>query len=237
MGDTVIVEHYPQLDFSRSESQSSTMLSSVKSVRIGQHVTVKAKVTNMSKEEKAGNFTLVNCTLLDPAASVRMVLWENFSNQVENNHTYTFHNVTVQKVKYHDNIYLNTAKYGTEIKLIGDFTEVLAVPLTQDTTQFVPTTIEGEILGITTINSHFSFFKCNKKLEQSIAATYLECNNCHLKQKHFLRSIISRYLPNKKCLMPTTTEEMLLDSLFNLLTVKFTYNTTSKAVRKIAKNM
>lgn len=173
------------------------MLSSVKSVRIGPHVTVKAKVTNMSKEEKAGNLTLVNCTLLDPAASVRMVLWKNFSSQVGNNHTYMFHNVTVQQVKYHDNIHLNTAKYGTEIKLTGDFTEVLAVPLTQDTTQFVPTTIEGEILRITTINSYFSFFKCNKKLEQSTAATYLECNNYHLKQKHFLRSIFSRYLPFK----------------------------------------
>ena len=40
--------------------------------------------------------------------------------------------------------YLNTAKYGMEIKLT-DSTEVLAVPLiTQDTTQFVTTTIQGE---------------------------------------------------------------------------------------------
>lgn len=58
MGDTIVVEHYPELDISRSEIQSSTTLSSVKSVRIGQHVTVKAKVTNMSKEEKAGDLTL-----------------------------------------------------------------------------------------------------------------------------------------------------------------------------------
>lgn len=68
MGDTIVVEHYPELDISRSEIQSSTTLSSVKSVRIGQHVTVKAKVTNMSKEEKAGDLTLVNCTLLEPSA-------------------------------------------------------------------------------------------------------------------------------------------------------------------------
>jgi len=32
MGDTVVVEHYPELDFSRSEIQSSTTLSSVKFV-------------------------------------------------------------------------------------------------------------------------------------------------------------------------------------------------------------
>lgn len=95
MGDTIVVEHYPELDISRSEIQSSTTLSSVKSVRIGQHVTVKAKVTNMSKEEKAGDLTLVNCTLLEPSASIKMVLRENFMNQVENNRTYMFHNVTV----------------------------------------------------------------------------------------------------------------------------------------------
>jgi len=45
-----------------------------------------------------------------------------------------FHNVTVRKDKYHDNVYLNAAKYGTEIKFTEDFTEVFAVPLTQDTT-------------------------------------------------------------------------------------------------------
>ena len=66
MGHDVIVEHYPELDFQRSQIQSSTTLLSVKSVRIGQHVTVKAKVTNMSKELKGGDLTLVNCTLLDP---------------------------------------------------------------------------------------------------------------------------------------------------------------------------
>jgi len=32
MGDTVVVEHYPKLDLSRSEIQSSTTLSSVKFV-------------------------------------------------------------------------------------------------------------------------------------------------------------------------------------------------------------
>ena len=32
MGDTVVVEHYPELDFSRSEILFSTTLSSVKSI-------------------------------------------------------------------------------------------------------------------------------------------------------------------------------------------------------------
>jgi len=40
-------------------------------------------------------------------------------------------------------VYLNTAKYGMEIKLT-DSTEVLAFPLTQETPQFVTTTIQGE---------------------------------------------------------------------------------------------
>jgi len=44
-------------------------------------------------------------------------------------------------------------------------------------------------------------------------------------------------IQNKESLMPTITEEMLTDSLFNLPTVRFTYNTTSKVVLKIAKNM
>ena len=222
MGHDVIVEHYPELDFQRSQIQSSTTLLSVKSVRIGQHVTVKAKVTNMSKELKGGDLTLVNCTLLDPTASMKMVLWENFINQ--------------------------------------DFTEILAVPLTQDTTQYVSTTIEGEILGITSINSYFSCFKCKKKLEQSTAAAYLECNNCHLKQKlkpasqHWYAQVLVQFSDEKKITLtlfeepikqilaiqneenlPTLTEEMLTNSLLNLPAVNFTYNTTTKVVLKIAK--
>ena len=191
----------------------------------------------------------MNCTLLDPSASIKVVLWENFINQVENNRTYMFHNVTVRKDKYHGNVYLNTAKYGMEIKPPEDFTEVLAVPLTQDITQFVSTTIEGEILGITTINSYFSCFKCNKKLQQSTSATYLDCNNCHLKQKlkpsskYWYAQVLVQYSDNKKtsitlnfeepirqilaiqnkeCLMPTITEGILTDGLFNLPLVKFT---------------
>ncbi|CAH3112465.1 unnamed protein product [Porites lobata] len=58
MGHDVIVEHYPELDFQRSQIQSSTTLLSVKSVRVGQHITVKAKLTNMSKQQKAGDLTL-----------------------------------------------------------------------------------------------------------------------------------------------------------------------------------
>ena len=38
-------------------------------------------------------------------------------------------------------------------------------------------------MGITSINLYFSCFKCKKKLEQSTAAVYLECNNCHFKHK------------------------------------------------------
>ena len=260
MGNDVIVEHYPELDFQRLQIQSSTTLLSVKSVRIGQHVTVKAKVTNMSKQLKGGDLTLVNCTLLDPTASMKMVLWENFINQVENNRTYIFHNVTVRKDKYNDTIYLNTAQYATEIKLTEDFTEILAVPLTQDTTQFVSTTIEAEILGITSINSYFSCFKCKKKLEQSAAAAYLECNNCHLKQKlkpasqHWYAQVLVQFSDEKKITLtlfdepikqilaiqnkeslPTLTEEMLTDSLLSLPAVNFTYNTTTKVVLQIAK--
>ena len=62
----------------------------------------------------------------------------------------------------------------------------------------------GEILGITYINSYFSCFKCKKKLEQSTAAAYLECNNCHLKQKlkpasqHWYAQVLVQFSDEKK---------------------------------------
>ena len=44
-------------------------------------------------------------------------------------------------------------------------------------------------------------------------------------------------IQNKESLMPTITEEILTDALFNLLSVKFTYNTTSRVMMKIVANM
>ncbi|KAL9977013.1 hypothetical protein ACROYT_G014373 [Oculina patagonica] len=116
-------------------------------------------------------------------------------------------------------------------------------------------------MGITSINSYFSCFKSNKKLEQSNAAAYIQCNSCHLKQKlkptskHWYAQVLGQYsddkkitltlfeepikqivaIQNKESLLSTITEEMLTDSLLNLRTVIFTYNTTSKVVLKIAK--
>ena len=70
----------------------------------------------------------MNCTLLDPSASIKMVLWENFINQVENNRTYMIHNVTVRKDKYY---LFEHCKIWNENKAHNrDFTEVLAVPVT-----------------------------------------------------------------------------------------------------------
>lgn len=95
----VIVEQCPDIDFtSFADIQYSTTLSSIKSIQIiGQHVTVKAKVTNMS-----GDLTEVNCTLRHPTASGKMVLGETFTKQVLNDLTYMFHNVTVCKDRHQD---------------------------------------------------------------------------------------------------------------------------------------
>ena len=137
----------------------------------------------MSKELKGGDLTLVNCTLLDPTASMKMVLWENFINQVENNRTYIFHNVTVRKDKYNDTIYLNTSQYGTEIKLTEDFTEILAVPLNQDNTQYVSTTIEGvkECHGGRTcqviLPHNFAYVP-----HSYLSSTYFICSRCSILQ-------------------------------------------------------
>lgn len=50
-----------------------------------------------------------------------------------------------------------------------------------------------------------------------------------------IRQILA--IQNKESLMSTITEEILTDVLFNLPSVKFTYNTTSRVVLKIATNM
>lgn len=120
--------------------------------------------------------------LVDPSATMKLVLWADFVDSVLEGDTYTFHNIRVNKDKQTGDIYVNTAKSGTTISSAQAFTDVL--PITpQIPNEYITTTADGEILGVEKVASYLSCCKCNKKIEIVTQHPVVECSNCHLKQK------------------------------------------------------
>ena len=99
MGNDVSVEDCPNINFQKSELPSTTNIAVAKNVRVGQHVTVKAKVANLTevKKDNSGRFNMVHAVLADPSCSIKLTLWESFVSSVVAGSTYLFHNLTVHK--------------------------------------------------------------------------------------------------------------------------------------------
>ena len=94
--------------------------------------------------------------LVDPSATMKLVLWADFVDSVLEGDTYTFHNIRVNKDKQTGDIYVNTAKSGTTISSAQAFTDVL--PITpQIPNEYITTTADGEILGVEKVASYLNF--------------------------------------------------------------------------------
>ena len=183
IGDDVFVEDCPNINFQKSELPSTMNIAVAKTVRVGQHVTVKAKVANLTevKKDNSGRFNMVHAVLVDPSSSIKLILWESFVSSVVAGSTYIFSNLTVRKDKFTDEIYLNTAQSGTVVNMTDDFQEILAVA-PQAPAEYLATTAAGEIIGVESVTKYLSCYKCNKKI-QPTTSVIMECQNCHLKQK------------------------------------------------------
>ena len=183
IGDDVFVEDCPNINFQKSELPSTMNIAVAKTVRVGQHVTVKAKVANLTevKKDNSGRFNMVHAVLVDPSSSIKRILWESFVSSVVAGSTYIFSNQTVRKDKFTDQIYLNTAQSGTVVNITDDFQEILAVA-PQPPAEYLATTAAGEIIGVESVTKYLSCYKCNKKI-QPTKSVITECQNCHLKQK------------------------------------------------------
>ena len=126
VGGDVSVKDCPNINFQKSELPSTMNIAVAKTVRGGQHVTKKAKVANLTKVKKdnSGRFNMVPAVVVDLSCSIKLTLWESFVSSVVAGSTYLFHNLTVHKDKFTDEIYLNTAQSGTAVSITDDFQEI-----------------------------------------------------------------------------------------------------------------
>ena len=222
MGLDVCVEEC-SATFDKVEMPTTLNLSNVKSLCVGQQVTLKAKVVSVhaSKHIKTKNLDLQEATLVDLHGSIKMILWAKFVNSVNEGET-----VLVNKDSLSHEIFLNTVKSGTRIEPAAYFTEVLAIAA-EIPVDYYNSTIQGEVLGIEKVGFYPSCCKCGKKVDAAAASNVAECTTCHLKQK--LNSCSSNNYWYVHILLKSTNAEKLkllifqdaIEQAYNLLQAPF----------------
>lgn len=121
-----------------------------------------------------------NAVVIDPTGTIKLTLWENYTNTVNQGSTYIFKNLSVRKDKFTSKLYLSTLNSSTTIESAPEFQEILPVPVLDSQT------VDIEIIGVEKVQSYTAFFKCNKRVDNSQHHSIIECSSCHFKQKQNL---------------------------------------------------
>lgn len=183
MDETVCIEEYPEIDFDRRDIPANLTISMLKSICIGQLVTLKAKLVSLGavKEVNNGKLKLIEGCLIDPTDSIKITIRQEYIGQVQQGNTYILKNIRLKKNSVTSEIYVNTAKSDeTTITVTDEFKEQLAIPLNiQD---YINTTTTGQIICVDKVTMYHSCCKCHKKVQLS-NAIIVDCNNCKTKQK------------------------------------------------------
>jgi len=182
MGRDVIIEDLQEIDSQKQELPTTMNVSNAKAVCPGQEITIKAKVAHIYPAKTVGkdNVLMQNAVVVDPTGTIKLTLWENYTNSVNQGSTYIFKNLTVRKDKFTTELYVSTLNSITAIESAPDFQEILPVTVLDSQT------VDVEILGVQKVQSYSACFKCNKRVDNSQHHNIIECSSCHFKQKENL---------------------------------------------------
>ena len=218
--EDIVIEKYPEVDFPKKDIDTNLTISDIKSVCIGQLITLKAKVVSIGEVRKVknGKLSLREVYIADPTDSIKLDLWEENIDKAQEGKTYLFRNLRVKKNSYSSEIYLNTAKSDHFIiKETVPFESPLAIAV--DLEQLRHVKEKGEIVGIGNVTSYHACYKCNKKVEMATSDNVAYCTNksCNLTQKskacpiHFVAHVD---FDNNKEKVSLTIFHPVLESLF-----------------------
>lgn len=161
---TLKIEECSEVDFNKKELPTNFTISSLKSISVRQLVTIKAKVVAKSstQEVKAGKLSLVEALIINHTGFIKIVLWEEFQNQIEEEKTFIFNNERLKKNSSSNEIYWNTAQGDkTTITPTEPFEIPLAIPVN---IYECNTPTKGEILAVEKLSCYYSCIKCFKKV-------------------------------------------------------------------------
>ena len=264
MNDAVVIEELQTLDFTyRSIIPQEMNIGKLSSLTPNQLLTLKAKVIKLQKPAEINQnsdnpLTKREGLLIDPHGTIKIVLWQNEVNAVENGETYLFKNLRLKKNRVSGDIYVNPAKGCASFLAADPFPEDSLHPPQEIPEELVTTTVMGEVIGVQKCSLSICCFKCSKPIELTSAkAAVVHCSHCDMKQKFsrcrkqwYINAVLNNGNTNftvnfyndsvRKVLemakpeeQETTDEQLVSDIFFELPTITCAFNNRTRAVESV----
>ena len=247
--------------FKRIDIPDTLDINSLANVAAEQLVSFKGKVMNLTGpktfQTQKGNFRKQEGFVIDQTASMRIVLWGDYVNELHEDATYNFTGLQLKQVDAEK--YVNTPK-GNYFKYEETTAFEEPLPGIQDLSMMRNIDITVDIIGVTSVTKYHACRACNRKLSMLNDSTKVgTCTHCKMMQKStsetanwFAKLYMqeSSNAVNKLTLtannfiltkMPDfahldfhlTTVEQMIEHLLNITAMPITYDPTSRKILDI----
>ena len=214
------------VDFSHNKFLSAVgiipNISGLDKLALEQLVSIKAYVAEVSNVKQIivhGKTPLKKQEVLiaDPTSCIKLVLWGDYVNSLEQGKTYVLENLRLKKS--YDEGYLNTAK-GEEfkIKVTSEFEDYVVEPdqpLSMDST--IP---KCKVVGVLEATKQMSCFSCSKKVVSFPNSSLVQCTVCKMSQvksvcksQWYLRIMVQDSVSNPEKKVTLTLFSMQVEEL------------------------
>jgi ribosomal protein L37AE/L43A len=165
-------------DYEDNTVTKDVKLEDIHDISVNQRITLKIKVISVKDPEKITSkagilYTKQECIIADSSGNCRCVLWEQNVQRMEDQKCYV---ITDCLVRSFDNVKYVSAGEHTIIDVISDIGDVADIQIDVGETRL--TTIEGEVIGVTSMEYYRCCIMCKSKLSE-ITADVWKCMKCN----------------------------------------------------------
>ena len=188
MNDKVVVEEVDGITFERKQIIPDILnIAKLYNITPEQMIDLEAKAINLQKPGTVkmntdNPLTKREGLLIDPSGSIKCILWEAHTQQVQDEHTYFFKNLRLKKNKLGGALYVNPENVFTNITPSEDFPPGTLHPPESSPYERLRSTVTGEVSAVNKAALNFCCVRCLKRL-QTDKEKIVFCITCNMKQK------------------------------------------------------
>ena len=182
---TIICEAPEKLSFQPAkgfECKDTVNISAIKDFANLETISIKAKLCELSGTKatttRFGTLKKQVAYVADSSGSIKVILWERFTDILEEGKTYLFKNISVKKTSVGET-FVNTAKTGSTIEQCEPLRGNIVVP--EDLPSLAVQTVKATPIGITSLSNYKICTFCYKKVSGT-DKEFIECDACKLVQ-------------------------------------------------------
>ena len=169
-------------ELSKPATGEPVTISSISNLVSEQLISIKAKVLKVSGDKvqatRFGRLRKQDVIVADPTGYIKLVLWDNYVNTLDLEHTYVLKNVRIKSTKFEN--YLNTPK-DEDFAAVDVAAFDVPVAVYEDE---IDTTVEvmAKILGVKRASRTLSCNDCRRETVDVVSPNMAVCRFCKLQQ-------------------------------------------------------